>query len=73
LLLVLKHDFKKDLSLQIVIMPFTIAWGFLLLAQLYAWYRVFKYYKRVIRLHLTQPQYKMTKEEIDTANNSPKK
>ena len=32
ILLVLKHDFEKDLTLQIVLMPVTVAWGLLLFA-----------------------------------------
>lgn len=35
----------------------TVSWGCLMIAQLYAWYRVNKYHKRVITLHLTSPKY----------------
>lgn len=54
-LLIISLDFEKKLSLQILMLPVTVAWGFLMLAQIYAWYRINKYYKRVITLHLTQP------------------
>ena len=46
-------DFEKELSLEIVMMPFTVAWGLLVLVQIYTWYRINKYYKRVKTLHLT--------------------
>ena len=70
ILLVLKHDFEKSLTMEIVLLPCTIAWGLLLLAQIYAWYRIRKYYKRVTTLHLTQMQYKLTEED---RNQEPKK
>ena len=54
-LLIISLDFEKKLGLKILMLPVTISWGFLMLAQIYAWYRINKYYKRVITLHLTQP------------------
>lgn len=64
-LLIISQDFEKKLSLQIVMIPFTVAWGLLMLVQVYTWYRINKYYKRVKTLHLTQPQYKL--DEADKA------
>ena len=57
-LVVAKRDFNKDISHQVIMMPMTVAWGLLILAQIYAWYRVNKYFKRVKTLHLTQYAYK---------------
>ena len=58
-LLVLKYDLDKELSLPILMIPFTIAWGLLIVAQIYAWYRINKYFRRVVTLHLTQPQFRL--------------
>ena len=41
---VASRDFEKELSLEILMMPFTMAWGMLILVQIYTWYRVNKYY-----------------------------
>ena len=54
-LLIAKVDFDKEIGLQMLMLPMTVSWGLLMLAQLYAWYRVNKYHKRVIRLHMTHP------------------
>ena len=65
-LLIVSKDFEKSLSLEILILPFTVAWGLLMIVQIYTWYRINKYYQRVKTLHLTQPQYKL--EEKDKVN-----
>ena len=52
-LLIASKDLEKELSLEIVMMPFTVAWGLLMLVQIYTWYRINKYYQRVKTLHLT--------------------
>ena len=52
-LLIVSIDFEKKLSLQILILPVTVSWGLLMIVQLYTWYRINKYYKRVKTLHLT--------------------
>ena len=43
-LLIASRDFEKELSLEILMLPFTVAWGLLILVQIYTWYRVNKYY-----------------------------
>ena len=62
-LLIISKDFEKKLSLGILMLPITVAWGLLMIVQFYTWYRINKYYKRVKTLHLTQVQYKL--EESD--------
>ena len=56
-LFIVAIDLEKDLSLPILLAPFTTAWAFLLIALLVLAYKVHKYYKRVIALCNTQPQY----------------
>ena len=65
-LLIASQDFDQKLSQQILMLPITVSWGLLMLAQLYAWYRINKYHKRVIRLHLTHPLYRLDDNTAET-------
>lgn len=62
-LLIASVDFEKKLSLEILMLPTTVAWGLLVFVQIYTWYRINKYYKRVKTLHLTQVQYKLEEKD----------
>jgi hypothetical protein len=62
-LLVVSSDFDKKLSLKALMIPITTAWGLLIVAQIYAWYRACAYHKRVITLHLTHSSYKLDEKE----------
>ena len=56
-LFIVSIDLKKDLSLPVLLAPITTAWAFLIIALLVLWYKVEKYYKKVVTLCKTQPQY----------------
>ena len=58
-LFIVAIDLEKELSLPILLTPLTTAWAFLIVAQIVVWYKVQKYYKRVITLCKTQPQYQL--------------
>lgn len=70
-LLVISKDMGKEMSLQMIMIPITIAWGLLVLAQLYAWYRIRKYYRRVKTLHLTSPKFRLDPAGADSKNSAP--
>ena len=57
IVLVVSFDLEKDFPLQILLAPVTITWVFLIIAIIYLWAKVMKYYKKVKTICDSQPHY----------------
>ena len=71
-LLIVVYDFENDLPAPLILAPTTLAWVFLVFAQIYVWCKVNNYYKKVVTLCKTQEQYKLPEPQpkINLLSNS---